>query len=225
MTTQQPETNRTQDQSFEPPDLTGFLTGHSLMRTQFALLARAANDVGERDTRRLRALEDHLAFMTRRLVQHHTAEDMRIWPQMRALDPTLQELLDDLEQDHERLESTLEVAGNTDTSLPRRAPALRDLHRDLTTHLDREEDLAVPAIRRLIPQSAWALEHQQFMAELGADRTTTLVWILGHLPPAARAEFLAELPVPVRVLYRTVWRPKHRRLLALMYGPEGTRVS
>jgi iron-sulfur cluster repair protein YtfE (RIC family) len=225
MTTPRQPARPTSEATFEPPDLTGFLTGHSLMRTQFALLARAAGEVSRTDARRLAALDAHLAFMTRRLVQHHTAEDERIWPQLRGLDPALQDLLDDLEQDHERLERTLGIAGSTATSLPKRAPALRDLHRDLAAHLDREEELAVPAIRRLIPQSAWALEHQRFTEELGADRTTTLVWILGHLPPAARAGFLSELPAPVRLLYRTVWRPRHRRTVALMYGPEGTRTS
>ena len=68
---------------FEAPDLTGFLGGHSVMRAQFALLARAAGEVNEADTKRLAALERHLAFVTRRLVQHHTAEDDSIWPQLR----------------------------------------------------------------------------------------------------------------------------------------------
>jgi hypothetical protein len=207
----------------QPPDLTGFLGGHSIMRAQFALLARAAGEVSDTDTKRLAALEAHLAFVTRRLTQHHTAEDDSIWPQMRQADPSLVELLDDLEQDHQRLDQLLVVTGDRTVSFSGRAAALRDVHRDLSAHLDREEAEAVPAIRRLIPQSAWALHDERFQRELGPDRTTTLVWILGHLRPDARRAMLAELPPPVRILYKTVWRPKHRRRLALLYGPQAAR--
>ena len=205
-------------EAFQPPDLTGFLGGHDVMRTQFALLARAAGEVGERDSRRSAALDDHLRFMTRRLTAHHQQEDDSIWPQMRALDPTLLDLLDDMEQDHHQLDEILAITGDTSTALTKRAAALRDLHRTLAAHLDREEAEAVPAIRRLIPASAWALEDQRFQAELGADRKTTLVWILGHLPPPARAGMLATLPLPARVLYRTVWRPQYLRQVRLLYG-------
>jgi hypothetical protein len=208
---------------FQPPDLTGFLGGHAIMRAQFALLARAAGEVSATDTKRLAALDSHLAFVTRRLTQHHTAEDDSIWPQLRHADASLMDLLDDLEQDHHRLDQLLDATGNRSVPLPRRAAALRDLHRDLTGHLDREEAHAVPAIRRLIPQSAWALEDERFQRELGADRTTTLVWILSHLPPEPRRAMLAELPRPVRVLYKSVWRPKHRRQLVLLYGKQATR--
>ncbi len=189
---------------FEPPDLTGFLGGHAIMRAQFALLARAAGEVGSRDTRRLTALDDHLAFMTRRLVQHHEAEDDHIWPQLRLLDPGLLDLLDDLEQDHQRLDDLLAVTSDRTVPLPGRAGALRDLHRDLTTHLDREEHHAVPAIRRLIPNSAWALEEDRFQRSLGADRTATLTWILAHLRPQQRRQMLDDLPLPVRILYRSL---------------------
>ena len=152
-------------------------------------------------------------------------EDNDIWPQLRALDPSLGDMLDDLEYDHQRLDEILHVTADTTVGLPARAPALRDLHRDLTAHLTREEATALPAISRLIPASAWALQDKKFHDELGADRTTTLVWVLGHLPPPARAGMLAELPMPVRMLYRAVWRPRHRCQLRLLYGEEGARSS
>ena len=130
-------------------------------------------------------------------------------------------MVDDLEQDHNRLEHLLRATSDRDVPLPGRAAALRDLHRDLSAHLDREEASAVPAIRRLIPKSAWALEDERFQRELGSDRTPTLVWVLGHLAPDARRAMLAELPPPVRFLYRAVWRPRHRRQVALLYGTRG----
>jgi Hemerythrin HHE cation binding domain len=207
-----------QQAGFEPPDLTGWLGGHDIMRTQFALPARASGEVGEHDARRVAALEDHLGFMIRRLDWHHHHEDEQIWPQLRALDPSLTDLLDDLDQDHARLADLIVVSSDTSVSLPKRSPALRDLHRDLAAHLEREEAEAVPAIRRLIPAAAWALEDKRFQDELGADRTTALVWMPSHVPPAVRGGLLAELPLPARALYRAVWRPRHRRQVRLMYG-------
>jgi uncharacterized membrane-anchored protein YhcB (DUF1043 family) len=204
--------------TFEAPDLTGFLGGHDIMRTQFALIARAAGDVTDRDTKRQAALEDHLGFMTRRLDWHHRHEDEHVFAKLRDLDPGLADLLDDLEQDHHELEQMLAITSDTATPIGGRASALRELHRTLAAHLEREEAQAVPAIRRLIPARAWALEDERFQNELGADRTATLIWILGHLPPPARQGMLATLPVPVRILYKTVWRPRHARRLALMYG-------
>jgi iron-sulfur cluster repair protein YtfE (RIC family) len=202
------------------PDLTGWLGGHSLMRRQFGLLAEAAGEVAADDAARIEALEDHLAFMHRRLDWHHHHEDADVFPALRAGDDALADLIDDLEQDHARLEELLVVTGDREVALPRRASALRDLSRELGAHLDREETEAVPAIRRIIPAAAWALGDQQFLDELGADRATTLTWMASHLPPEARADFLARLPLPARELYRTVWRPQHLQKVRLMYGAE-----
>ena len=218
-----PEDRAAHPASFEPPDLTGWLGAHDIMRIQFAMLSRAAAEVTTHETERIAALEDHLGFMTRRLEWHHHHEDDDVWPTLRAADPALTDLLDDMEQDHGRLEELLAVTGDRSVTLSRRAPALRDLHRELAAHLDREEAEVVPAIRRIIPASAWALGDERFQAELGADRAITLTWIIGHLPAQARAGFLAELPVPVRALYRTVWRPRHIRQVRLMYGADAAR--
>jgi len=225
MTTPRPasEDRAAHPSSFQAPDLTGWLGAHDIMRTQFSMLARAAGEVTANETERVAALENHLGFMTRRLEWHHHHEDDDVWPTLRSADPSLTDLLEDMEQDHGRLEHLLAVTADRGVALHNRAPALRDLRRELAAHLDREEAEVVPAIRRIIPASAWALGDERFQAELGADRAITLTWIIGHLPPPARAEFLATLPPAVRGLYRTVWRPDHIRQVRLMYGADAAR--
>lgn len=210
----------TESNEFVPPDVSGFLTAHGILRAQYGLLARAAREVSPSDIERISALEDHLGFMGRRLTQHHHAEDTRIWPQLRALDERLSDMLDELEQDHDEIEAMLTVVNDDRESLPLRAPALHDLHGALSRHLDREEERAVPQIQRLISQPIWALEHERFLAELGMDQVTTLVWLLGHLPPPAREAMLATLPPELQREYVEVLRPQHRRLLKLMYGAD-----
>ena len=209
--------------AFQEPDLTGWLGGHDVMRTQFGLLADAATDVSLSETLRIAALEDHVAFMTRRLTWHHGHEDAEIWPALRRADSSLDDLLDDLEQDHERLDDLLALCNASDESLPRRAPVLRELHRQISAHFLREETEVVPVIRRVIPASAWALGDRRFEEELGADRGMALAWLIGHLPVPARPGFLAELPPLVRELYETEWRPTHIGQVALMYGSEAAQ--
>ena len=202
------------------PDLSGWLAGHQIMRRQFGLLAEAAGDVGPRDAERLEALESHLAFMLRRLSWHHWQEDHRIFPGLRERDDSLAGMLDDLETEHESLDAIMAAAGERQVPYHRRATALNELHRVLERHLDHEEADAVPAIRRLIPASVWQLGHEEFLQELGADRTLTMVWMLSHLPEGARGGMLAELPPAERARFVSILLPEHRRRVALLYGSE-----
>jgi hypothetical protein len=211
-------TSPTSTTAFVPPDLTGWLTGHDIMRVQFGKLAAAARDVGALDRARLAALDEHLAFMVRRLTWHHRHEDDDLFPGLRRRDSSLAALLDDLESEHELIEAGL--SGATDRSVPfyRRGGALRTLHAGLVTHLEHEEARAVPAIRRLIPQSAWALEDAKFQAELGAERDVTLLWLLSHVPAPARDGILAGFPAAVREHIVADALPAHARHVALLYG-------
>jgi hypothetical protein len=187
--TQSPRPNARFIRQFPPPRATNPSRSRSTESgpsSRYALLARAAGEVTERDSERIAALEDQLAFITRRRVWHHHHEDEHVFPRLRAVDQDLADLLGDLEQDHVQLDRLLAITGEVTTAFGRRAPAIRDLHRRLAAHLEREEAQAVPAIRRIIPASAWALEDVRFQDGLGTDRTTTLIWLLGHLAAPAR---------------------------------------
>jgi hypothetical protein len=129
-------------------------------------------------------------------------------------------MLDDLESEHERLDTRIAAAADRSVPFYRRAAALRDLHATLEAHLRHEESDAVPAIRRLIPAGVWDAGHAEFLEALGADRTLTMVWLLSHLPEPARAGMLAQLPAEERVRFVSILLPEHRRRIALLYGPD-----
>jgi iron-sulfur cluster repair protein YtfE (RIC family) len=203
---------------FVEPDLTGWLIGHDILRTQFGKLAAAADEVGAGDRERLVALDDHLAFMVRRLTWHHHHEDDDIFPGLQERDATLAGLLDEMDREHQRIEAGLVAATDTSVAFHRRVNPLRAVHTDLAAHLENEETTVVPAIRRLIPQSAWQLEDQKFQAELGADRELTLLWLLSHLPTPARDGMLAGFPAPHREQITAQLLPAHARHVALLYG-------
>jgi hypothetical protein len=89
---------------------------------------------------------------------HHGAEDVLLFPALRAADPSIGPVVDRLEADHRRVSDLLDVveAGAralTDSDAggarQRLIHGLRDLHGHLLEHLDYEERNAGPAMRRL----------------------------------------------------------------------------
>jgi hypothetical protein len=89
---------------------------------------------------------------------HHGAEDVLLFPTLRATDPSIGPVVDRLEADHARVSDLLDVVEGaaralTDTNggdaRRRVIDGLRDLHVHLLEHLDYEERHAGPTIRRL----------------------------------------------------------------------------
>jgi hypothetical protein len=89
---------------------------------------------------------------------HHGAEDVLLFPTLRAADPAIGPVVDRLEADHVRVSDLLDVVEAAarsltetegDDSRRRVIDGLRDLHVHLLEHLDYEEHNAGPAIRRL----------------------------------------------------------------------------
>jgi hypothetical protein len=89
---------------------------------------------------------------------HHGAEDVLLFPALRAVDPSIDPVVDRLEADHARVSDLLDVVEaaaraltdtNGDDARRRVIDGLRDLHVHLLEHLDYEELNAGPTIRRL----------------------------------------------------------------------------
>ena len=94
---------------------------------------------------------------------HHGAEDVLLFPALRAADPSIGPVVDRLEADHARVSDLLDVVEAaarelTDTdggdARLRVIDGLRDLHGHLLEHLDYEERSAGPTMRRLETLSA-----------------------------------------------------------------------
>jgi iron-sulfur cluster repair protein YtfE (RIC family) len=89
---------------------------------------------------------------------HHGAEDVLLFPALRATDPAIGPVVDRLEADHRRVSDLLdrvEAAARTltdtegETARQDVVESLQDLHGHLLEHLDYEERHAGPTIRRL----------------------------------------------------------------------------
>jgi hypothetical protein len=89
---------------------------------------------------------------------HHGAEDVLLFPALRAVDRSIGPVVDRLEADHRRVSDLLDVIEAAAVSLTdpdgenarqRVVDGLRELHLHLLEHLDYEEGNAGPTMRRL----------------------------------------------------------------------------
>jgi hypothetical protein len=145
---------------------------HSIIRRDLKIVERLAADVGEGLPGE--AVQDALGELKAggplwqlkvnclrycgHVHAHHGAEDVLLFPALRAADPSISPVVDRLEADHARVSDLLDVVEaaaraltDTDGADARRRviDGLRDLHVQLLEHLDYEERHAGPTMRRL----------------------------------------------------------------------------
>ena len=145
---------------------------HSIIRRDLEIVERLAADVG--DGLPGEAVEDALGELKTagplwqlkmnclrycsHVHAHHGAEDMLLFPALRAVDPSIGPVVDRLEADHSRVSDLLDVVEAAARELTetgggderrRVADGLRELHGHLLEHLDYEERNAGPTMRRL----------------------------------------------------------------------------
>jgi hypothetical protein len=145
---------------------------HSFIRRDLATIERLAADVGEglagdavqdalaelKTTGPLWQLRVNCLRYCRFVHAHHGAEDVLLFPALRAVDRSIGPVVDRLEADHRRVSDLLDVIETAARSLtdPEGGDArqhlidsLRELHGYLLEHLDYEEARAGPTMRRL----------------------------------------------------------------------------
>jgi hypothetical protein len=145
---------------------------HSVIRRDLKVVEQLAADVGEglpgeavqaalgelQTTGPLWQLKASCLSYCRHVHAHHGAEDVLLFPALRAADPAIASVVDRLEADHTRVSDLLDVVEaaarsltDTDHGDARRRviDGLHELHVHLLEHLDYEEANAGPTMRRL----------------------------------------------------------------------------
>ena len=97
-------------------DTREMITIHHVIRSEFALAAEDVRSSTPGDQRRSHAVGEHLALLNHFLHDHHTAEDVELWPLLVQRVPTeLEPLVHLMESQHHRVDELLRRIGDTTT--------------------------------------------------------------------------------------------------------------
>ncbi len=210
----------TDEPARHPFFLEGFPMVHRAMRKDVmrldGLLRRI--ELGEGvDTDTVRAW---FAFVWAIAEGHHLGEDNQIFPRVAARCPGFRAAWHQIETEHQQLDAAIRAlditlkegveSGNVEPAID----AVRVLRDQLEGHLVREEVAFERAIR-----ADWSPEEQLSLQDVLRKaipmRLIELVipWMLDAASEAERKSFLAQLPLPARVLYNVSWKAHYHSLL------------
>jgi hypothetical protein len=141
-----------------------------------------------------------------------------MWPQVTDKltdNPHGQALLDALDDERQLLGPLQAMIDDTFTMDPdpgRLRQLLARLQTRLDSHLAHEETDALPLISQILSPGelgrlAAAIRGGHSIRRAG----TTVPWALTGASPDIRQHILSQLSAPARLLYRTIWLPRHAR--------------
>jgi Hemerythrin HHE cation binding domain len=149
------------------------------------------------------------------LRRHLAAEHAAMWrPALAKLtgDPRGQALLEAMD-DEQQLIGPLQAVADDAFAMAsdpaRLRPLLARLQTKLTSHLAHEEADALPLLGQIMSPAELGAIARALRG--GGPAAHTIPWALAHASPAVRAQLLSQLPAPTRLLYRTIWLPRHIR--------------
>jgi hypothetical protein len=211
-------------------DLTIMLAAHQAFRRDLARLVRAAAVTDLTDPAKRQSIAVGWELFKRELHLHHTAEDELIWPALRprlAHSENALSVLDAMEEEHERIDpllATVDAAfaqrdgtaglarGLADDDWPggvRLADVIEVLASTLTGHLAHEERDGLPLIGVALTGAEWRGVGRKIARKNGISSGGEMFsWILDGADRQQAAATLGQLPPPLRLLYRAVWKPR-----------------
>jgi nitrate reductase assembly molybdenum cofactor insertion protein NarJ len=201
---------------------------HRAFRRETRLLPGLVRQVADGDVERAGTVAGAVRLVLAGLEMHHTGEDAVLWPALLERAAPSTGLVETMQAQHHGIEDHLQRVEHllpTWEAAPTRArgAALADvLERfaaDLAQHLDLEEREILPLCLRYVTVAEW-----DSLGEHGIEKMTRsqLPLLFGALleecTPEERRAMLAKLPLPVRLLVRTVGARQYRRFVSRVRG-------
>ena len=194
-------------------DTWDMLLVHRVFRRDFRMLPALVRGVAEGDTARAETVGFHLEHLGNGLHHHHTAEDELLWPLLLARATPHTDLINRMEAQHERIHQPLERIAELNPRWRRTAAARdRDELADviaqasvaLDEHLGDEEQEILPLAAAHVSQAEWDKlgERGRESIPKGKLALVFLGSIFEEASDAERRRFLAELPLPARLVWR-----------------------
>lgn len=180
---------------------------HSAMRRDLVRIRLLLADPSSEEPTTRERLGAHLAWFLDFLEHHHSAEDRLLWPFFRERGEAA--LADEMAREHvavapvmAALRATASSYRESRTSAADLSDAVRTLQEALAPHLAHEEEVAMPAMARLVThREALRFEKEGALKgrstrELGWDAN----WILDGTTDDQRQQFLQGVPLLARLL-------------------------
>ena len=194
-------------------DLTIMIAAHDAFRRDLTRLARTASAANLSDPARRQSVAAGWDLFKRELHLHHTTEDEIIWPVLRprlAHSEAALSVLAAMEAEHERIDPLLAAvdAEFGGAGADRLADVIDALTSALTNHLAHEERDGLPLIGVALTAAEWRRVGRTMASKNGmAASAEMFAWILDGADRERAAATLAQLPPPVRLIYRARWKP------------------
>lgn len=199
---------------------------HRIFRRGFPLMAQLVRAVPAGDTDRAEPIAAHLDFLLNGLHNHHTGEDVHLWPRLLERSTPQAELVTRMEQQHEgvaelsaQLRTQLDSWRRSAVDGEALAAAIDAFTASLVEHLDDEEAYVVPLMRSHITAEEWTRLGQETFEKFTNDEKLIATGALEEVAsPEEAAWFTGDLPVPIKVMWRLVGRRKYARYMQRVRG-------
>lgn len=202
---------------------------HKVFRRELRLLPVLIADVAPGDSGRAEALAAHCRELTTALRHHHAAEGELLWPRLRdraPIDDASTARLQDGHRTHSALLAELdgllplwEQSADADLSAVL-VDILTELADSVADHLDAAEQVVFPAVDEHLTAAEWLALGVRAARWIPLHR---MAWLLGAMledaTPAERANLMAKVPGPARLLYRMVGEEQYTREMRALRGP------
>ena len=199
---------------------------HRLIRRGFEQSRQVVAGPGA--TARAGAVAEYVGFHLDGLEAHHSTEDELLWPALYERASLSDAVIRRMEDQHTGLHDAIETTRRelvaweaTPTAAGSRALAtgLSAVIDGLAEHLAEEERDIVPLIAAHITQAEWDhLGKVAFSKFTPKQRFTAMGELLEAASPAEAARMLADLPAPVKVVWRLIGRRRYERFIAQVRG-------
>ena len=208
----------------DKPDINEMRVIHRVFRRELTALPGLVRRVPDGDTARAEVVGTHAQFVLTGLDIHHTGEDENLWPLLLERAEPSTELIETMQAQHEQVHQHADRSQHLLESW-RRTPSreagealateVEHLNRALFEHLDQEEREILPLAEEYVSIEEWGRLGDHGRDSMSRDQLPLMFGaILEEADPAERAQMLALLPAPIRLLMRTLGARKYRRYIA-----------
>ena len=177
---------------------------------------------------RVAKVAEFVGFHLDGLHAHHSTEDELIWPALHSRAGLSAALIDRMEEQHAGLHAALETTralledwqdAPTPENAEALAGALRTTDELLAEHLAEEERDVLPLIAAHVTQAEWDnVGKVAFSKFAPRQRLIAMGQLLETAEPSEAARMMADLPFPIRLMWRLVGRRKYESFIQSVRG-------